>query len=176
MTRVANRIAPRTSDDARNTTSSADRRSPSGLLRSSRSRRKTFSTSMIASSTSAPMAIVKPPSVIVFSVPPNSDMVRTPTTSERGMATAEMSVVRRLPRKRNRMISTRIAPSRRATETLWMATSMKSACRKFSFSMTTPAGSVFSTWARTPSSVRVSSSVLASGCFWTLRMTAGRAR
>ena len=36
--------------------------------------------------------------------------------------------------------STRTAPSRSATETLRIATSMKSAWRKFSFSMTTPGG------------------------------------
>ena len=52
---------------------------------------------MIASSTSAPIAIVKPPSVIVLSVPPNSEITTTPATSESGMATAEMKVVRRLP-------------------------------------------------------------------------------
>jgi hypothetical protein len=76
---------------------------------------------------------------MVLSVPPKSEITTTPATSERGMAIAEMKVVRRLPRKRKRMTTTRIPPSRRATETLWIATSMKSACRKFSFSIRHPA-------------------------------------
>ena len=53
-------------------TSSAGRRSASGRAAFSRSRRKTFSTSMIASSTSAPIAIARPPSVIVLMVTPSA--------------------------------------------------------------------------------------------------------
>ncbi len=82
---------------------------------------------MIASSTSAPMAMVKPPSVIVSSVAPNSDRTAMPATSDSGMASAETSVPRRLPRNRNSTISTSNAPSRSASETLRTATSMKSA-------------------------------------------------
>ena len=122
------------------------------------------------------MAMVKPPRVMVLRVAPKSDRMRTPDTRERGMATAEMSVARTLPRNRKRTTSTRMAPSRSARVTLRMATSMKSAWRKFSFSITTPGGSARATPSSAASMRRVSSSVLAPGCFWTERMTAGRAR
>jgi len=92
------------------------------------------------------------------------------------MAIAEMKVVRRLPRNRKRMTTTRIPPSRRATETFRIATSMKSACRKLSFSMTTPGGSARCRSSRTRSVSRVSARVFAPGCFWTLRITAGLPR
>ena len=110
---------------------------------------------------------------MVLIVPPKSEMVRMPASSESGMASAEMAVVRTLPRNRNRMISTRIAPSRRAAVTFSIATSMKSAWRKFSFSMVTPSGRLRASRASAWSIWRVRASVLAPGCFWTLRMTAG---
>ena len=81
--RVAKRIAPRTSEDAWNTTSSGSRRSSAGRDLSRRKRRKTFSTPMIASSTSAPIAIVRPPSVIVLSEPPTSAITRRPATTDK---------------------------------------------------------------------------------------------
>ncbi len=174
MIRVAKRIAPRTSEEARNTTSKAERRSSSGLARSWRRRRKTFSTSMMASSTRAPMAIVRPPRVMVLRVSPKSEITSTPATSDSGMASAEISVVRRLPRKRKRTMTTSTAPSRSATATLRIATWMKSAWRKFSVSIFTPWGSDLERPASRRSISRVSARVLASGCFWTERMTAGR--
>ena len=54
------------------------------------------------------------------------------------------------------MTTTRIPPSRSATETLWIAISMKSAWRKFSFSITTPCGSVRCRSSSTRSVSRVS--------------------
>ena len=65
---VAKTIDVRISSVASRTTSALGRRSASGFAAFSRSRRTTFSTSMIASSTSAPMAIAMPPSVIVLMV------------------------------------------------------------------------------------------------------------
>ena len=121
------------------------------------------------------MAMVKPPRVMVLRVPPKAEMTRTPATSERGMARAEIKVARRLPRKRKSTISTRKAPSRSAIDTLRTATEMKSACRKFWVSIFTPAGNAFARSASTRSVSRVSSRVLAPGCFWTLKTTAGRA-
>ncbi len=173
MIAVAKKMALRTSDEARNTTSSAGRRSPSGLPRSSRRRRNTFSTSMMASSTNAPIAIVRPPSVMVLMVPPKAETTMIPASSANGMASAEINVVRQEPRKRKRMMTTRMAPSRSATVTLRSAMVMKSAWRKFSFSITTPAGSALPMRSSASSMVVVSSRVLAPGCFCTERITAG---
>ncbi len=119
------------------------------------------------------MAIVRPPRVIVSIVRPKAETTRTPVTSDKGIARAEISVVRTLPRKRSRMTTTRMAPSRRASITLPIATSMKSACRKFSVSMTTPSGRVSCRRPSASSISSVSSRVLAPGCFWTERMAAG---
>ncbi len=66
MISVANTTEPRISFDAASTTSKMGRRSASGSSAFSRSRRCTFSTSTIASSTSSPMAIANPPSVMVL--------------------------------------------------------------------------------------------------------------
>jgi len=135
-----------------------------------------FSIAMIASSTSRPIAIDRPPSVIVSICSPKAAITRIPVTRESGIAKAEMNVVRTLPRKRARMTMTRIAPSRSASATLPIATSMKSAWRKFSLSSTTPRGSTGCRRASVSSMARVRSSVFAPGCFCTDRMTAGRLR
>ncbi len=81
---------------------------------------------MMASSTSAPMAMVSPPIVIVLSVTPNALSASTAATSDTGMAVSEMTVARRFIRKTSRMTATRMAPSRSATDTLRTATEMKS--------------------------------------------------
>ena len=128
---------------------------------------------MIASSTSAPMAIVSPPMVIVFKVTPNARSARTAATSENGMAAREMNVARTFIRNTSRMIATSTPPSRRAAVTFSIATEMKSACRKMCRSTFRPFGNVGSSSSSAASSRRVSSSVLASGCFITARMTAG---
>ena len=89
-----------------------------GSLCRCRSRRTMFSTAMMASSTSAPIAIVNPPRVIVLTVAPKAEIASTPATSDSGIASAEITVARMLPRKKNRMMITSTAPSRMATETL----------------------------------------------------------
>jgi hypothetical protein len=63
-------IPERTSWEARAMMASAG--AGSALARFSRRRRNTFSTPTTASSTSSPMAIASPPSVIVLMVSPNS--------------------------------------------------------------------------------------------------------
>ena len=78
----------RLADDRRR----ADCRSASGLARFSRSRRTTFSTSMIASSTSAPMAIAMPPSVIVLMFAPNARSARTAAASDSGIAVSVIAL------------------------------------------------------------------------------------
>ena len=85
-----------------------DRRPPAavrsgGLALFSRSRRTTFSTSMIASSTSAPMAIAMPPSVIVLMVAPNARSTSTAAASDSGIAVSVIAAARRLARN-NRTI------------------------------------------------------------------------
>ncbi|MNX72516.1 hypothetical protein D3C86_1038720 [compost metagenome] len=88
-----------------------------------------FSTSTMASSTSSPMAIASPPRVMVLTEIPKAFMNRKVTTNERGMAVRVMKVVRKFNRKRKSTISTRIAPSRRASSTLATDASMKCAWR-----------------------------------------------
>jgi hypothetical protein len=61
----------------------------------SRSRRKIFSTSMIASSTTSPMAIANPPSVMVFRLMPNLSISTIAVSSDSGMAVSEMNAVRK---------------------------------------------------------------------------------
>src|SRR5262245_48168839 len=67
-----------------------------------RSRLKTFSTSMIASSTNSPMAIASPPSVIVLILIPKYVIVMNAATSDRGIASRLIKVVRKFQRKRNK--------------------------------------------------------------------------
>ena len=165
MMTVALRIGSRISRAASRMTAAGEWRQRSGRRRFSRRRRCAFSTKMIASSTSAPIAIAIPPSVIVLMVPPSARSVITASASERGMASTEIAVVRAFHRKRKRMATTSRAPSRSAVTTLSTASEMKSACRKMPRSNETPPGSEGSIRSSSVSILRVSSSVLAPGCF-----------
>gem|GEM_PF-6409079 len=173
MISVALRIGSLISLAAPRIRGSVARRSPGGRRRLSRSRRWTFSTKMIASSTRAPIAMAIPPSVMVFTVPPRARIVMTASASDRGMATTEISVVRTFHRKSSRMAITKNAPSRSAMMTFSTASEMKSAWRKMSRSKVIPSGSSASIRSSSASTRSVSSSVLAPACFWTDRMTAG---
>ncbi len=73
------------------------------------------------------MAMAIPPSVMVFIVIPISFIAKIATTSDSGMATIEIAVVRKFHRKRNRIITTKIAPSRSALTTFRTASEIKSA-------------------------------------------------
>ena len=175
ITNVAKRMAPRTSEEAVKIVSSTDLRRSTGRASFCRKRRNTFSTSMMASSTKAPMAMVRPPRVMVSMASPKIENVSTPATREVGKARAEIRVDRASPRKSSRTSTTRMAPSTSAVLTLVMAISMKSACRKFSRSRRIPAGNDDSSSASRRSIARVSWRVLAPGCFCTESTTAGRA-
>ena len=110
------RIGCRTSLEARNTTASTLRGLPAATF--SFSRRKTFSTSTMASSTSAPMATAMPPSVIVLIETSKIEKTMAVMASDSGIAVSVMTVVRKFRRKRKSTITTRMEPSRTASSTL----------------------------------------------------------
>ena len=89
------------------------------------------------------------------------------------MASAEISVVRKLPEEQEQDDDDEHRAVAQRSGDVRIATSMKSAWRKFSFSMVTPSGSAAPRRASAWSISRVRSRVLAPGCFWTQRMTAG---
>ena len=106
-------------------TVSTERRCSMGRARFSRRRLYTFSTSTMASSTSEPMAMAKPPRLIVLMVSPKALSVRMAATKASGMVTSEMSVVRTFIRKMKSTMTTKMAPSMRALFTLSMELLMK---------------------------------------------------
>ena len=170
---VANTMDVRISSVASRTTSRFGRRSDSGLAPFSRSRRTTFSTSMIASSTSAPIAIAIPPSVIVLMDAPKARSTRIAAASESGIAVSVMAAARRFARNSSTTTTTSSPPLSNALTTLSTATSMKSAWRKILRSILIPSGSSRWSVSSSRSSRAVSSIVFAPGCFWTPTMTAG---
>ncbi len=111
------------------------------------------------------MAIAIPPSVMVLMVIPSAFSANTATTSESGIASTDMKVVRPLQRKRKRMMTTRSAPSRSASITLSTAVRMKSACRNTPRLIAMPSGKVAWISVSVSSMRRVNSSVLVCGCF-----------
>ena len=127
MITVAKTIDVRISIVAFRTISASGRLASTGFARFSRSRRTTFSTSMIASSTSAPIAMAMPPSVIVLMVAPKARSTRMAAASDSGIAVSVMAAARTLARNSRTTTMTRNPPSRRAFRTLSTATSMKSA-------------------------------------------------
>jgi len=56
-----------------------------------------FSTSMIASSTTSPSAIARPPSVIVFRMTPNDTSTMIATSGDNGIAAAESRMISCVP-------------------------------------------------------------------------------
>ena len=95
--KVAKTTALRTSSDAASTTSNADLVSPSA--RFCLSLRTMFSTSMIASSTTSPIAITRPARTIVLIVVPIARRITPAATSESGMAVRLIRAVRQSKRK-----------------------------------------------------------------------------
>ena len=71
------------------------------------------------------MAMAIPPRLMVLMVSPIRLRVRSETTSERGMVTSEMSVVRTFIRKMKRTMTTKIPPSKSDWRTLSMELRMK---------------------------------------------------
>ncbi len=68
-----------------------------------------------------------PPRVIVLMSIPRAYSTMMVASSESGMANTEITVVLKLPRKRNRMTITNMAPSNRALPTFPTEAWMKSA-------------------------------------------------
>ena len=99
-----------------------------GAVAFSRSRRTTFSTSIIASSTSSPIAMARPPRLMVLSVRPKRSIAMTAATSDNGSASSVMTAARTFIRNTTTTRMTRAAPSTNAVKRLSSDCSMKSAC------------------------------------------------
>ena len=76
----------------------------------SRNRRKMFSVSIMASSTTSPKAIAKPPNTIIFKLTPVSSSTITAPMRETGIAKAEINAVRKLYKNRYKTIRTNKPP------------------------------------------------------------------
>ncbi len=138
--RVAIKIDALISFEASKTIVNEDSLSSAGFFLFCRSLLYTFSTSIMASSTSEPIAIAIPPRLMVLIVIPRNLRTRTAPRSDKGMASSEMTVVLKLPRKTSRMIVTNTAPSISARWTFLTDLSIKSACRNIFVSSLTSGG------------------------------------
>ncbi len=174
MINVEFRIGIRTSFEPSKTISMVGRRSVAGLNRFSRKRLYTFSTSTIASSTNEPIAIAKPPKLIVLIVNPKACITRIAINIDKGRATREMIVVRKFIRKKEQHHNhKKTAPSSKASWMLWIELLIKRDCLKMSVETSTSSGKVLrSSWIEA-SSLSVSSRVLVPGCLVTVTSTAG---
>ena len=104
-------------------------RSAAGSFAFSRSRRTTFSTSMIASSTSSPIAIASPPRLMLLMREAEPISATTAASSESGSASSVIAAARTFIRNTTTTRMTRPAPSSSAVNRLWSDCSMKSALR-----------------------------------------------
>ncbi len=75
------------------------------------------------------MAMASPPRVIVLMDSPNRWNTTAVVSTETGMASSEMAVVRTFRRKANSTTATTSTASTRTRSTLRIEVSMKSACR-----------------------------------------------
>ena len=82
---------------------------------------------MMASSTREPMAIHIPPNVMVLMSMPRRCITMKLPSNESGIATMDIIVVLKLPKKRSKITMTSTAPSTKALATLLTEASMKSA-------------------------------------------------
>ena len=131
-----------------------------------------FSTSMIASSTTSPSAMINPAITIVFNVPPAWLRTSAAASSESGIAVRLMTAVLQSHRNRARTMTTSAQPMSSARLRLPSDISMNVAGRKMVESTSTPASAGFRA-ARASSTSRVTCSVLPSGCFSTIRSRPG---
>ena len=99
-----------------------------------------FSTSTTASSTSAPMAMASPPSVMVLIDRPIIWNTTSVLSTDSGMATSEMKVVCQLSRNTNSTMATQISASRSTRDRLSIEVSMKLAWRNWTSLVRTPSG------------------------------------
>ncbi len=111
-----------------------------------------FSTSTTASSTSSPIAIASPPSVMVLMDKPANQKITAVARIDTGMAVSEIAVVRQLSRKANSTTATTTAASSSTRCTLWIEVSMKFACRNTIWSARMPCGRLAVIW-RSASSI-----------------------
>ena len=134
-----------------------------------------FSTSITASSTTTPIAIARPPRVMVSSEAPSRSSTRVAASSESGIAVQEIAAVRRSNRNRNRTTITSTAPTISESLTLLVAVLMKFAGRKRSLWIVIPsASSAGRSSCSAASTFCVTLSVSAAYCSATLRITPGR--
>ncbi len=117
--RVALNIEALISREASKTTVNDVCLSKTGLELFWRNRLYTFSTSIIASSTSEPIAIAIPPRLIVLIFMPIEWSTTIAPSKESGIASNDIIVVLKLPRNKNKIIITKIAPSISADFTLF---------------------------------------------------------
>ncbi len=152
---VALTMDVRISADARYTVSMTERRSSTGCAALSRRRLATFSISTIASSTSSPTAMARPPSVMASMPYPKSPSISVAPSNESGIAKRLISVAPGCQRKKISTNATRMAPSRSTSTRLSIARSMNSTWRKSPRSSSMP-------WARSPDSTVSSASSIRS--------------
>ncbi len=171
-TKVAYTTAPRTSVDASRITSITGR--GASMAAFSRRRRQMFSTSTIASSTTSPTAMARPPRIIPLSVTPRRSSTETAASIESGMAVRLISAS--LPERRNasRITMTSTAPRAMARPTETIEVRTKSACRSTGAWRTAPGGIEESSSAIAASTSRVTRSVSAQGSLSTWMAMAGR--
>ena len=93
--------------------------------RFSRIRRRMFSTPTTASSTSSPIAIARPPKVMVLMESPAIQNTMAVTNTDIGIATSEIIVVRTSIRNRNSTMPTITSASSSTVRTLPIEFSMK---------------------------------------------------
>ena len=111
---------------------------------------------------------------MVLTPSPSHSITTTAAIRDSGIAARLMSVVLKFQRNRKSTTVTMTAPSARADWTFQTARRMKSACWKAFVSIRTSGGRVGARAARVSSMRRVTSRVLAWGCFWIVATTAGR--
>ncbi len=142
---------------------------PLPSARASRSLLTTFSTSMMASSTTTPMATTSPASTITLSVTSWASRTRIAAINDSGMASRLMKAVRHSNRNAMMITTTSRMPISIASVRLSMDCSMNVAGRKIVVSTLIPGrpGWSFSIASSTP---RVTSMVLAPRYFWTISM------
>ena len=131
-----------------------------------------FSTSMMASSTTTPMATTNPASTMTFKVTPAASSTRTAATSDSGMAIRLMKAVRHSNRNATMINVTSSTPSSSARVRFSRDCSMKVAGRKMVVSTSIP-GSPGAISAMACSTPRVTSTVLAPRYFCTTSSSPG---
>ena len=119
------------------------------------------------------MAIARPPRVMVLIDRPKYLKTRAVMKIETGIATSAITVVRTLPRNRNRITATKPDAAISLPCSVLIEASMKLAWRKVTCGAAMPDGSERFMSSSALSMPRVSATVSAAGCFWMLRITAG---